>query len=514
MTPGAFDAPAYRDRGVFVGDLHNHCGISYGHGSIEDAYANAALQLDFASVTGHAWWHDMPTGEPRLDEVVRYHREGFERLAASWPHVQDVTESVHEDGRFVSFLSFEWHSLRHGDLCVYYRGARGDLLRADTLNELRAGLRRCTDAGLPAMAIPHHVGYRRGYRGINWATYDAEFSPVVEIVSMHGSGEDDQGPRPYLHTMGPRDAASTAVAGLRHGHRFGFIGSTDHHSAHPGSHGYGRVAVWADELTRESVWAALAERRCYAITGDRIRVATQVDGAPMGAIAPPSDRREIAVDVEGLDAIDAVDIVRNGEVVQRVTPPHRPATGTGFRGTTGLTVGWGETGVDVAWTIRVRVDGGRLIAAYPRLHGADVVDPARGHGGRHRYSDWHYDGPNSLQLTTVTHGNPTPTTDATQGVALEIDGDTRTRIVADFNGTEIAWTIGELTEGARTGYLGGFLTGAYRFEPAVSDERRQLRVEWEDVRPDGTGDWYYARVRQVNDQWAWTSPTWIGKEPL
>ena len=60
------DLPAYAGLSMYLGDLHNHCDISYGHGSLEDAYANAALQLDFASVTGHASWHDMPRDDPRL----------------------------------------------------------------------------------------------------------------------------------------------------------------------------------------------------------------------------------------------------------------------------------------------------------------------------------------------------------------------------------------------------------------------------------------------------------------
>ena len=95
----------------WMGDIHNHCGISYGHGTIEEAYANARLQLDFASVTGHAHWHDMPEGEPRLDDLRRYHEEGFARLAEAWDDVQRVTQDAHEDGRFVTFQSFEWHSM-------------------------------------------------------------------------------------------------------------------------------------------------------------------------------------------------------------------------------------------------------------------------------------------------------------------------------------------------------------------------------------------------------------------
>jgi hypothetical protein len=123
---------------AFVGDIHNHCGISYGHGTIEDAFGNARSQLDFASVTGHGHWHDIPADLPPDD----YHREGFERLRRMWPHVQDVTESFHEPGSFVTFLSFEWHSMTHGDYCVYFNGSRGEIIRADGLQALRDEMRR------------------------------------------------------------------------------------------------------------------------------------------------------------------------------------------------------------------------------------------------------------------------------------------------------------------------------------------------------------------------------------
>ena len=35
------------DLNVYVGDIHNHCGISYGYGSIENAVEFARSQLDF-----------------------------------------------------------------------------------------------------------------------------------------------------------------------------------------------------------------------------------------------------------------------------------------------------------------------------------------------------------------------------------------------------------------------------------------------------------------------------------
>ena len=51
---------------IFWGDLHNHCGITYGTGSLEYALKIARNHLDFATVTPHAFWPDMPPRTPEL----------------------------------------------------------------------------------------------------------------------------------------------------------------------------------------------------------------------------------------------------------------------------------------------------------------------------------------------------------------------------------------------------------------------------------------------------------------
>src|SRR5690606_14052229 len=118
--------------------------------------------------------------------------------------------------------------------------AEGDIIRAAGIEDLRRELRRYRDRGIETFLLPHHIGYRQGYRGINWATYTPEFSPVVEIMSMHGASESADAPYPYLHTMGPRNWQSTWQYGLAQGNVVGVMGSTDHHSGHPGSYGHGR----------------------------------------------------------------------------------------------------------------------------------------------------------------------------------------------------------------------------------------------------------------------------------
>lgn len=496
----------YEGLTAYAGDLHNHCGISYGHGSIEDAYRNAQLQLDFATVTGHASWHDMPEDPAH---VADYHRQGFARLRDGWEHVQDVTEAVHEDGRFVSFLSFEWHSMTYGDHCVYYRSGRGPLepSQAGSLDELRAQLRGLASGGLPTMMLPHHIGYLRGFRGINWSTYTEELSPVIELLSMHGNGEDDHAPRPYLHTMGPRDVNSMAFAGLRAGRRFGFIGSTDHHSAHPGSYGYGRAMVWAPELTRDGIWSAIQQRRTYCVTGDRIMLAVSLDGHPMGSAVDSAGVRRFDIAVRGGSAIDYVELVRNGEVVARTRPGSAPASE--FDGVVAFGMGWGETGVDTSWNVELEVHGGRLHAVEPRLHGYDSVDPTAPEPERYSFSSWTRAGENSVALQTRTHGNPTVMTDATQRIALHLTGDATTRVTARINGAQtVEHTIGELLDGPRVGLTGGFLSGSYVFERA--EPASSIDVAWtvDDEGTDADEDWYYVRVRQHNEQYAWSSPIW------
>jgi hypothetical protein len=501
--------PGYEGLGLFHGDIHNHCGISYGHGSAEDAYRNARLQLDFASVVAHAHWHDMPEDDPSLAGLVAYHREGFARAARLWPHLQELTAAVHEDGRFVSLLSFEWHSMRYGDHCMYYKGARGEIIRAPDLAALRQELRELAGRGIECFMIPHHIAYLAGRRGISWGDFSPEFTPVVEMVSMHGLAESDDGPFPYLHTMGPRDGRSTMQHGLRLGHVFGIIGSSDHHSAHPGSHGVGRLAVWANELTRDGVWEALRARRCYALTGDRIELAFSLNGAPMGSVLPASGDRRIEVAVRGGGAIAQVEVLHNNRPVHRFTPG--PAAGPAAAGPVKvhLELGWGDRTRDVDWTGSLEVAGGRLLSVEPRFRGRHVVSPRARDEAAHAFSDWQRAGQTGLRFATRTFGNPTTMTPSTQGLCLEIAGDERTVIRGRLNGHAVAVPLAELAEGARAGYLGGFRSPAFCFHRAVPAAESTCEGSFTHRGEGRQRDWYYIRVSQVNGQWAWSSPIWV-----
>ncbi|HEY64025.1 MAG TPA: DUF3604 domain-containing protein [Caldilineae bacterium] len=502
----------YESLHVYYGDIHNHCGISYGHGSIEDAFANARMQLDFCSVTGHGHWPDMPRGEERLEYLVAYHEKGFAKLRENWKHAQEVTEANNENDRFVTFLSYEWHCMRSGDYTIVYKGSEGDIIPAATLAELKRALAERQRRGIDAIAMPHHISYPAGYRGINWADFTPEFTPIVEIVSMHGCSESDDAPYPPFHTMGPRDHNGTAQHGLALGHIFGFVGNTDHHGAHPGSYGGGRTAVWAESLTRDGIWEAFQARRTYALTGDRIEVQFAINGHPMGSVLTEhTPERHIELFVKGGAPIDYVELVKNNQVIHRVDAADRTIPGPGevVRTLIFLEVGWGER-IEHRWDVYLGIDRGEILAIEPRFRGGHVVAPRGQTKGEHHYSSWWREGDQALRFQTWTSGNPTSYTNANQGMALEVEMPVDGKVVAEINGKRIVYSLRDLLAGGRAGYLGGFLTPAYRFHRCPLPEEYEWHISFQDTATGTNGyDFYYVRVRQKNDQWAWSSPIWV-----
>ncbi|HLV44396.1 MAG TPA: DUF3604 domain-containing protein, partial [Aggregatilineales bacterium] len=474
----------------YYGDIHNHCAVGYGHGSIEEAFQNARLQLDFASVTVHAHWPDIPAHEARLHDIVEYHVRGFQRTRELWQHVQQVVEANNVPGEFVTFPGFEWHSCEYGDHNVYFKRAGGEVIRVASLEEMRERLREYARQGIECFLIPHHIGYKQGYRGINWNAFTPEFSPVVEIVSMHGGSEGPDTPRPYLHTMGPLDWRSSYQYGLEQGHVAGVIGSTDHHSAHPGSYGHGRLAVWARELTRDGIWEAIAARRTVAMTGDRIALAFSLNGAPLGSVLPASPERHLEVAVEGGAALDTVEVLRNNRVIHRWDGVPAPQAEPSEPVRVCLEVGWGEKDVNVDWQVEIEVQGGRLLGVEPRFRGHEIVAPAASSEEEYAFSAWKRTAENAISFETRTWGNPTTSTSSTQGMCLDIQGTENTAIAATVNGRRFRVALGELRCGPRAEYLGGFLTPALVFHRAVPRAERTCHFTVGDRLDGNTRDWY------------------------
>jgi len=494
---------------LFWGDIHNHCGISYGHGSLERALTLARQQLDFASVTGHAFWPDIPTDREKFGAIIDYHQEGFAKLHRNWDTVQDTFASFDDGQGFIPFLSYEWHSRGYGDHHVLYKGTHGPLLGGDTLQDLRDSL---IATGQAFILEPHHIGYPLGGRGINWNAYDPTHSPIVETYSMHGCSESDEAPYPMLNTMGPRDHNSTIQAGLERGHRFGIVASTDQHSGYPGSYGDGRLAVYASELSRDAIWDALWNRRTYAATGDKMAIGFHINEAMLGGETHGS-QRQLSISAEGSDFWDTIEIIKNSKVWRRWAPLPSytvPDASRRLRAKVHIEWGWSAVDQDAAWEMAVRVNDGEILDCETCFRGDPVLRHEQVEGVAETIP--HAVEEQSAQLIawrSVTRGNVTTRHATTQGIIVHLEMPVGATLTLTANGYTAKHTLADLLTGTRGHLTDGFRSPAVRIHRAVPAQDYTFAATVVDTAPERETDYYYARLAARNGQLAWTTPIWV-----
>lgn len=499
---------------LYWGDIHNHCGISIGYGSLENALAAARQQLDFCSVTGHATWHDMPQRTKGYEFLVDYHKKGFEKLAKNWDRVRQAIEAANLPHEFITFHGYEWHSTGFGDHHLLSPSADLPILEADSPADLVARL-----APRPVIAIPHHVAYIPGSRSVDWQAFSSAISPVVEVYSKHGCSMSDQSSYPYLITLGPRDSRSTVRAGMRLGHRFGFVASTDNHGGYPGSYGEGRMAVLASEKTRQAIWDAILARRTYAVTGDKIACRFRINGAELGSEIDGNGTRQIALGVTACDRLDKILIYKNsypwkvlcGDAISR---PRKSG-----RYKVRVEMGWGISMPGFQWKGQIRVRDGTIASLETCFRGQSVMEYVAGmlEPIPDRFDEALNAQDNRIVETTATDatwqcttfGNLSTLHPQTSAVILEIEGDTKSVLDIQLNGKEVTLSIGDLLDGSRSVHLQDFRSKAFLVHRAVPETQYHFEGEWSDTEKETSCDAYDVEVRQTNGQYAWLSPIFV-----
>lgn len=512
-----FEKPASTGLNVYWGDLHNHCNLTYGHGDMRSAFEAAKQQLDFVSVTPHAMWEDIPgRNDERLQWVVDYHVGAFERLrAGGWDEYVKMTNEYNKEGEFVTFLSYESHNMKYGDHVVLNYDLDAPLLPEMSIEDLKKELK-----GKKAFITPHHMGYQEGFRGYNWDFFtEGDQTPFVEMFSRHGLAESDQGDYNYLHDMGPRQWEGSIQSGLDLGYKFGIIGSTDQHAGYPGSFGDGRVAVLAKSRTREDIWEALKNRHVYCSTGDKIIIDFRLNNAIMGDVVR-GNKREIYVNIDAQSSIDYVDIVKNGETIKRISGPLTPEIPEGdvIRCKVRVEFGWNREEAPVKWDGNLSITDGKINDVTPCFRGAAYTSPQEKdlkNGGDHfqtKVNKILNKTDKQVDLEMYSSKNPNTMTAAMQAVVLDVTMPKTAKIVADFNGEKFEHTLQELLEGSRAHFMIGWLSEAISFDRAMPESAFKVEEYFVDNTPEKDTDYYYIRVRQRDQQWAWSTPIWVEKQ--
>jgi hypothetical protein len=445
-------------------------------------------------------------------------------MAREWAEFQQATAAWNRPGDFVAFPGYEWQGNgRWGDHNVVYRAEGHPIYTVDTLPELYGRLR-----DVDAIAIPHHTGYYVGQRAPTWAACDETISPFAELFSIHGCSETDEewiGLRHNSH-MGPGVGGGTYQEALDLGLHLGAICSTDNWTNMPGHWGHGLMGCLAKELTRDGLWEAFLARRVYGVTGDRLALQFTCNGAQMGSILPYATARQLYVGVRGSDAIDRIELLRNGRVI--ATHCHQgtwelPPRGKRTRFKVRIEPGWGPRLGEVPlpdrrWEGTLAIDGGRMIGWEPCWVTRDQGVPELA-GDTARFAK-------ISRQAYVTR----PSQGAT---VFEFEAEPDAELVLQMNGlqahdtvrafaahSQLLWyrdecvqlvreTTGVEPENAKRGDVYYQMACKAKLHRAIPEAGYTASMTWVDDEPLERETNYRIRVEQRNGQRAWSSPIWV-----
>jgi hypothetical protein len=332
---------------IYCGDSSDEYSLYWGdlHGQVKLAdklpeyfrFARDVSALDFAS----------------------HQRNDHEVSKSDWVKTQRVTEEFNKPGKFVVFLGYEWSGTyeRGGDHNVYFLESYQPIRRSghefiEDKSDSDTDLTHITELykefkGKNVLIIPHVGG-----RPANLKFHDPELEPVIEIHSAHGTFEW------FMRRA------------LERGYKVGFVAGSDDYKlrlggAYPGFDDRrfvrgGLTALYAKELTRESLFEALKARRCYGTTGERLILKLYVDGHFMGEEYVAETPPEISVEVIGTKSIEKIEVFRWLDKVYEYSPPVDDAEASGIIKVTweGASQEWSYSGV--MWDGELFVENGKI----------------------------------------------------------------------------------------------------------------------------------------------------------
>ncbi len=491
---------------------------------VERAFRYADGYLDFFPIIYYPAYTYYAAGDFVVESVGP--KNEFDE---EWEKVKRLSRKHNNPGKLVTFPGYEWTGDRRrwGDHNVIFFDEEEAVLDLSTeVGDLFENLRK-----RKAIAIPHHTGYKVGYRGKDWDHHDPELSPVAEIFSVHGSSEAiDAGLDLRANAaMSPRVSGGTIVDGLNRGNRFGIIASGDNASGFPGRWGLGLAAVWAKDLSRESIWDAISKRRTYGITGDRIRLEFATNDHPMGSELSTDGEVSFRGSVVGSDAIDRIELIRNGRIINTLCRRGAWELDPTQEMTVKLRIelGWGPPpgkGVHIErkkWNGSLSVSDGEIVDVEKCFtRGGQRVDEAGD------AVTWN--------LTTGMNVRPFPESTSQQALVFTIRGTDGTLVEIESESVSYTARLPEVCEGSvviphpeaarkvvaeRFGlteyenrlqkeYTNSYKTLIHR---GVPESGYTAAYAFDDSPPSGES-YYYLRVSQDNGQMAWSSPIWITRK--
>lgn len=255
----------------------------------------------------------------------------------------------------------------------------------------------------------------------------------------------------------------------------------------------------------------MKNRHVCCATGDKINIDFRLNDAFPGDVVRGNSRR-IYLNVEGGSCIDYIDIVKNRRCIARLSGPLLPEMPEGdmVRCKVKIEFGWNREEQYVHWQGKLSISKGTINAVEPCFRGAAFTSPQPGEPEfETKVNRIVSVTDKDTELDMYSSKNPNTTTPAMQAVILDVTMPKDGMITAEFNGKKFEHSLSELLEGSRSHFMIGWLSEAILFNRAMPESCFMVEHYMEDTEPERDTDYYYVRVRQRDQQWAWSSPIWV-----
>ncbi len=284
-------------------------------------------------------WADPHGGQvassAKIADFFRYARDvsgiqfvGYQRNADviskdDWTVQQREEREFHEPGHFIPIPGFEWsgQTPTGGHHNVYFR-RHDQPVRRNPPAEAPRSVETATE--LPHIRDVYHA-YRNtdtiitphvGGEHSNLTWHDPTLEPAMEVTSSHGSFE-----------WAIREI-------IERGYQMGFLGGSDCYTGragadHPGHQlrryaKSGLTGIYTRSVTLDGFFEALRARRVYATTGARIVLNVEAGGHLFGSRYTTSAPPCLRVNVVGTAPLESVEVYRGLEPIYAFPFDHQP----------------------------------------------------------------------------------------------------------------------------------------------------------------------------------------------
>ena len=300
VTRGIFTEEFDLDWNLYFGQLHAHTDISNGAGSVEEAfqYASQVDGLDFFAVTDHSDSFDNA-------DMGAIDADGAD-ISADWAAGKQAAASV-TNGDFGGLFGFEmtWPEDKQLGHISTFNTPGWQTRDQEAFTNVTAALENYYKA---LTSVPGSVSQFNHPDTVHgdferFDHYSPQYDAAVSLLEV--AGED-----------GVVDCEYYDLA-LDKGWHVAPTNNQNNHKGQWGDASEARTVVLAKDLTEESLYAAMKDRRVYATQDSDLTVYYQLNGAVMGSILPKSEEAEITVFLSDPtdEAIGNVEVVTDGGAV-------------------------------------------------------------------------------------------------------------------------------------------------------------------------------------------------------